>query len=153
MERLRRKYSVPYFQTFRSLISCTKRSSSARVQLEHAGDSGWPREQGFRVVPAEDCWHRSLAPLMAEVRKQIGTGPVYISYDIDSLDPGIAPKTGTTEIGGLTTIQALEIIRACRGLNIVGADLAEVSPPFDTPAQQRSRVRTSCSSFSACSQA
>ena len=74
----------------------------------------------------------SLTPLMEEVRAQMGTGPVYLSYDIDSLDPGFAPGTGTPEIGGLTTIQALEIIRGCWGLNLVGCDLVEVSPPYDT---------------------
>ncbi|MGD8329586.1 MAG: agmatinase [Acidobacteriota bacterium] len=89
------------------------------------------RDLGFRVVPAEECWHRSLTPLMDEVREQMGDRPVYISYDIDSLDPGLAPGTGTPEIGGLTTIQALEIIRGCRGLDIVGGDLVEVSPPYD----------------------
>jgi len=68
---------------------------------------------------------------MDEVRERMGDGPVYISYDIDSLDPGLAPGTGTPEIGGLTTIQALEIIRGCRGLDIVGGDLVEVSPPYD----------------------
>ena len=93
-------------------------------------DFDWPRSQGFRVVTAEECWHRSLTPLMAEVREQMGSGPVYISFDIDSLDPGLAPGTGTPEIGGLTTIQGLEIIRGCRGLDIVGCDLVEVSPPF-----------------------
>ncbi|WGF89918.1 agmatinase [Marinivivus vitaminiproducens] len=97
-----------------------------------AEDFDWPRQQGFRVVPAEDCWYRSLAPLMAEVRTQMGDGPVYLTYDIDSLDPGIAPGTGTPEIGGLSTQQALEIIRGCRGLNLVGGDLVEVSPPYDT---------------------
>jgi len=56
---------------------------------------------------------------------------VYLSYDIDSLDPAFAPGTGTVEVGGLTTWQALEIIRGCRGLNIIGGDLVEVSPPFD----------------------
>ena len=96
-----------------------------------AEDFDWPREQGFRVVQAEECWHKSLTPLMEEVRDQMGDGPVYISYDIDSLDPGLAPGTGTPEIGGLTTIQALEIIRGCRGLDIVGGDLVEVSPPYD----------------------
>lgn len=94
-------------------------------------DFDWPRRQGFRVVQAEECWHKSLVPLMEEVREQMGGGPVYISYDIDSLDPGLAPGTGTPEIGGLTTIQGLEIIRGCRGLDIVGGDLVEVSPPYD----------------------
>ena len=94
-------------------------------------DFEWSREQGFRVVQAEECWHRSLAPLMDEVRASMGEGPVYLSYDIDSLDPAYAPGTGTWEIGGLTTIQALEIIRGCAGLNLVGCDLVEVSPPLD----------------------
>lgn len=61
--------------------------------------------QGFRVVPVEECWFRSLAPLMAEVRSQMGDGPVYLSFDIDALDPGFAPGTGTPEIAGLTPIQ------------------------------------------------
>jgi guanidinobutyrase len=96
-----------------------------------AEDLDWPREQGFRVVQAEECWHRSLQPLMAEVREQLGSGPVYLSFDIDSLDPAFVPGTGTPEIGGLTTIQGLEIIRGCRGLDLVGCDLVEVSPPYD----------------------
>ena len=96
-----------------------------------ADDFDWSREQGFRVVQAEECWHRSLDPLMAEVREQVGSGPVYISFDIDGLDPAFAPGTGTPEIGGLTAPQGLEIIRGCRGLNVVGADLVEVAPIYD----------------------
>jgi guanidinobutyrase len=96
-----------------------------------ADDFDWPRAQGFRVVQAEDCWHRSLAPLMGEVRSQLGSGPVYLSFDIDGLDPAFAPGTGTPEIGGLTSIQGIEIIRGCRGLDLVGGDLVEVSPPYD----------------------
>lgn len=96
-----------------------------------ADDFDWPRQQGMRVVQAEECWHRSLTPLMAEVRTQLGKGPVYLSFDIDGLDPAYAPGTGTPEIGGLTTIQGMEIIRGCRGLELVGCDLVEVSPPYD----------------------
>jgi guanidinobutyrase len=96
-----------------------------------ADDFDWPRRQGFRVVQAEECWHRSLTPLMVEVREQVGGGPVYISFDIDGLDPSYAGGTGTPEIAGLTTPQAVEIIRGCRGLDIIGGDLVEVSPPYD----------------------
>lgn len=96
-----------------------------------AEDFDWSTRQGFRVVQAEECWHRSLTPLMAEVREQIGNEPVYLSFDIDALDPAFAPGTGTPEIGGLTTIQAIEIIRGCCGLDLVGCDLVEVSPPYD----------------------
>ncbi|NWW48566.1 SPEB protein, partial [Pedionomus torquatus] len=88
-------------------------------------------DQGFRVVLAEECWMKSLVPLMGEVRKQMGDKPVYISFDIDGLDPAYAPGTGTPEIAGLTPVQALEIIRGCKGLNIVGCDLVEVAPMYD----------------------
>jgi guanidinobutyrase len=88
---------------------------------------GW----GFHVVQAEDCWQKSLAPLAADIVAAMGKGPVYITYDIDSLDPAYAPGTGTPEIGGLTTMQAVELIRGLAGLDIVGCDLVEVSPPYD----------------------
>ena len=72
-----------------------------------------------------------MSPLAKDIREQIGDTPTYITYDIDSLDPSFAPGTGTPEIGGLTTMQAMELIRGLRGLNIVGCDLVEVSPPYD----------------------
>ena len=97
-----------------------------------ADDFDWPREQGVRVVPAEDCWYKSLKPLMSEVREQLGVGPVYITFDIDGLDPAYAAGTGTPEIGGLTIHQGLEVIRGCRGLEVVGGDLVEVAPAYDT---------------------
>jgi len=97
-----------------------------------AEDFDWSREQGVRVVTAEECWYRSLAPLMDEVREAIGVDtPTYLSFDIDGLDPSVAPGTGTPEPGGLTSSQGLEIIRGCFGLNLIGCDLVEVSPPYD----------------------
>ena len=90
---------------------------------------GW----GFQHFPAHELWHRSLSTLGGEIRRDIGADtPIYVSYDIDSLDPAYAPGTGTPEIGGLTTPQALELIRELKGLKIVGCDLVEVSPPYDT---------------------
>lgn len=97
----------------------------------NAGDFDWGRQQGWTCIQAEDCWHKSLTPLMADIRAKIGDAPVYLSFDIDSLDPGFAPGTGTIEVGGLTTMQGLEIIRGTSGLNLVGCDLVEVSPPYD----------------------
>lgn len=97
-----------------------------------ADDFDWPRAQGFTVVQAHELWYSSLAPLMAQVRERIGPRhPVYISFDIDGIDPSFAGGTGTPEVGGLTVPQALEIIRGCHGLNVVGADLVEVAPPYD----------------------
>jgi guanidinobutyrase len=97
-----------------------------------ADDFDWVTSLGGRVVPAEECWHRSLAPLMAEVRDQMGDAPVYLTFDVDGLDPSVAPGTGTPEVGGLTSVQGLEVIRGCRGLNLVGADVVEVAPVYDT---------------------
>ena len=89
--------------------------------------AGW----GFNHYLAPELWHKSLTPLAAEIKEKIGDQPCYITYDIDSLDPAFAPGTGTPEIGGLTTPQAMELIRGLRGLNVVGCDLVEVSPPYD----------------------
>jgi guanidinobutyrase len=98
-----------------------------------ADDFDWARSKGVSVITAEECWYKSLAPLMDEVRKTIGPDqPAYLSFDIDGLDPSVAPGTGTPEPAGLMASQGLEIIRGCYGLNLVGCDLVEVSPPYDT---------------------
>lgn len=96
-----------------------------------ADDFDWPRQQGFTVIPAHEVWWQSLAPVMDKVRAVVGDTPCYLSFDIDGIDPSYAGGTGTPEIGGLTVPQALEVIRGCRGLNLVGCDLVEVSPPYD----------------------
>ncbi|WP_170358932.1 agmatinase [Ruegeria arenilitoris] len=88
---------------------------------------GW----GFRQFPAWELWQQNLTQIGALIRKEIGKHPVYVTYDIDSLDPAYAPGTGTPEIGGLTTPQALQLIHALGGMNVVGCDLVEVSPPYD----------------------
>lgn len=114
---------------------CLQNDKVFQIGLRATGyapeDFDWARGQGWTVVQAEECWHKSLTGLMGIVRDRIGDAPVYLTYDIDSLDPAFAPGTGTVEPGGLSTWQALEIIRGAAGLNIVGADLVEVSPPYD----------------------
>ena len=96
-----------------------------------ADDFSEAADWGFNQWLAPELWHKSLSPLAAEIKEKIGAQKTYITYDIDSLDPSFAPGTGTPEIGGLTTMQAMELIRGLRGLNIVGCDLVEVSPPYD----------------------
>jgi len=96
-------------------------------------DFQWAIDRGVKVVQAEECWYKSLAPLMDEVREKIGSEmPVYLTFDIDGLDPAFAPGTGTPEPAGLTSSQGLEIIRGMHGTNLIGADLVEVSPQYDT---------------------
>ena len=89
--------------------------------------AGW----GFQQWQAQELWMRSLDTLGREIRRDVGDMPTYVTFDIDSLDPSVAPGTGTPEIGGLTSGQAMQLIRGLRGLNIVGCDLVEVSPPYD----------------------
>lgn len=88
---------------------------------------GW----GFHQFPAWELWQQNLTQIGSQIRKTIGDHPVYVTYDIDSLDPAYAPGTGTPEIGGLTTPQALQLIHALQGVNLIGCDLVEVSPPYD----------------------
>ncbi len=95
-------------------------------------DFDWAATQGVQVIQAEQLWHRSLSPIADQVRERIGDHSAYLTFDIDSLDPAHAPGTGTPEIGGLTTVQALELIRGLRGLELVGADLVEVAPIYDS---------------------
>nr|WP_320136604.1 agmatinase [uncultured Amphritea sp.] len=102
-----------------------------RAQGYSAQDFKWGVDQGFQLLTAEQCWYKSLEPFMKEVREKMGDKPVYISFDIDGIDPAWAPGTGTPEVGGLTSSQGLEIIRGCKGLDVVGGDLVEVAPAYD----------------------
>ncbi len=97
-----------------------------------ADDFAEPVSWGFQHFPAAELWGRSLSGMGAEIRRDIGTRPTYVSFDIAALDPAYAPGTGTPEIGGLTSMQALELIRSLVGVNVVGADMVEVSPPYDS---------------------
>ncbi len=102
-----------------------------RGSIYQPDDHAFAREHGVRIIYIEDFAARGPAPVIAEAREIVGDAPVYISFDIDSLDPSMAPGTGTPEIGGLTTREAQAMLRHLEGLNIVGADVVEVSPPFD----------------------
>lgn len=88
-------------------------------------------ESGMTVVHAEDVAREGVEAVIAKARKVLGDGPTYVSFDVDSLDPGFAPGTGTPEVGGLTPREALAILRGCVGLDVVGADVVEVAPAFD----------------------
>ncbi len=94
---------------------------------------GWDysRDQGMRVVFIEEFEELGVDAVIAEARRVVGDGPTYISFDVDGLDPVYAPGTGTPEVGGITTREALALLRGLRGLNLIGGDVVEVSPPFD----------------------
>jgi agmatinase len=86
---------------------------------------------GMTVIHAEEMARLGVAEVVRKIHEVIGGGPAYISFDIDSLDPAFAPGTGTPEIGGLTTREALELVRGCAGLNVIGGDVVEVAPQYD----------------------
>lgn len=87
---------------------------------------------GIRIVPIEEFFARGVEDVMREAREIVGSSPTYVSYDIDFVDPAFAPGTGTPEVGGPNSFQALQVARLLSGVRIAGADLVEVSPPFDT---------------------
>ncbi len=94
-------------------------------------DIEWGEAQGIRIIRIEELFDRGINDVMAEVRSIVGDAPTYCTYDIDFVDPTFAPGTGTPEIGGPNSFQAQQVIRQLAGVNLVGADLVEVSPPFD----------------------
>ena len=102
-----------------------------RGSLYGPEDFEWGLAQGIRIMEIEECFDLGPDAIMEEARRVAGDGPTYVSFDIDCLDPAYAPGTGTPEIGGFTTFQAQKMVRGLRGLNLVGADMVEVSPPFD----------------------
>jgi len=88
-------------------------------------------ESGMTVFHAEDVPRQGVAAIVERAKVVLGDGPTYISFDIDSVDPGFAPGTGTPEVGGVTPREVLEILRGLRGLNVVGGDVVEVAPQYD----------------------
>ena len=95
-------------------------------------DVDWGEAQGVRIIRIEELFDRGIPAIMAEAREIVGTQPTYCSFDIDFIDPSYAPGTGTPEIGGVTSFQAQQVVRELASVNLVGADLVEVSPPFDS---------------------
>ena len=94
-------------------------------------DIDFARSVGVRIMRIEEVMEKGPDKVMAEARTIVGAKPIYVSFDIDGIDPSQAPGTGTPEIGGYSTFQAQQMVRKLSGLDIVGCDLVEVSPPFD----------------------
>ncbi|MDS4012468.1 MAG: agmatinase, partial [Defluviicoccus sp.] len=92
----------------------------------------WTRDQGVSIIAAETVHERGPAAIAADIRAVVGSGPTYLTFDIDALDPAFAPGTGTPEIGGLASWQAQSILRRLTGINFVGMDVVEVAPAYDT---------------------
>mgnify|MGYP001330719497 FL=1 len=96
-----------------------------------AEDLDFAKSVGIRVIKIEEFFDRGIQDVMAEAREIVGEKETYVSYDIDFIDPAFAPGTGTPEVGGPNSYEALSVVRELTGIKIVGADMVEVSPPFD----------------------
>jgi guanidinopropionase len=102
-----------------------------RGSIYSPADMEFAESSGMRVIYMEEFTKLGPEKVIAETRRVIGNGPTYVSFDVDGLDPVYAPGTGTPEIGGMSTREAQEVVRGLQGLDLVGGDVVEVSPPFD----------------------
>jgi len=134
-EEMNSKYShgTPFRRAVEEGLLDPKRTIQIGIRGAANSDECWEfgPKHGIRIVYIEEFSKLGVEKVIAEARWVVGDGLTYVSFDIDSIDPAFAPGTGTPEIGGLTTIEAQSLIRGLRGLNLVGADVVEVSPPFD----------------------
>ena len=102
-----------------------------RGSINHPDMWKFSHESGMRVVYMEEFTDQGWRWAAEEARRIVGTGPTYLSFDIDGLDPAFAPGTGTPEAGGITMVEAQRLVRALAGIDFIGSDVVEVSPPFD----------------------
>ena len=94
-------------------------------------DRDFALSEGIRIITIEEFFERGMSDVISEVKSILGDKKTYLSYDIDFIDPAFAPGTGTPEVGGPNSFQALEVVRKLSGINLIGADVVEISPPFD----------------------
>ena len=87
---------------------------------------------GFKVITANKCHKMTMEEIVEQIKERVGNMKVFLTFDIDFLDPAYAPGTGTPEVGGFTTAQALELVRGLKDLDIVGYDVVEVAPQYDS---------------------
>ena len=134
-EEMNSRYShgTPFRRAVEEGLLDPKRTIQIGIRGAANSDECWEfgPKHGIRIVYIEEFSKLGVEKVISEARRVVGSGPTYISFDIDSIDPAFAPGTGTPEVGGLTTLEAQGLIRGLRGLNLVGADVVEVSPPFD----------------------
>jgi len=126
-------HGTPFRRAVEDGLLDPKRTIQIGIRGAQNTEEGWrfSLESGMRVVWMEEFTEMGVEAVIDEARRVVVDGPTYVSFDVDGLDPVFAPGTGTPEVGGLTTIEAQRLIRGLRGLDIVGGDVVEVSPPFD----------------------
>jgi agmatinase len=122
---------------FRRAIEEELIDTSAYLQIGIRGPTSWASDlsdaqvMGAKILTIDQVFEMGIPAIITEMRNAVGERPLYISLDIDSVDPAFAPGTGTPEVGGLSSYQILQLVRGLQGMNIIGFDLVEVSPPYD----------------------
>ncbi len=126
-------HGAPFRRAVEEGLLDPKRTVQIGIRGAQNTEEGWSYsvEAGMRVIFMEEFTAMGVEAVIAEARRVVGDGPTYISFDIDGLDPVYAPGTGTPEVGGISTIEAQALLRGLRGLDLIGGDVVEVSPPFD----------------------
>ena len=126
-------HGTPFRRAIEDGVVDPKRMVQIGIRGTMYGDEDvqWGQDQGVRIIRMEEVLDRGIDDVMQEARAIVGQAPAYVTFDIDSIDPSFAPGTGTPEIGGFSSREAQKMIRSLAGLNLIGADLVEVSPPFD----------------------
>ncbi len=126
-------HGAPFRRAVEENLLDPKRTVQIGIRGAQNSTEGWDysRDSGMRVLFMDECARLGIEAVIAEARRVVGEGPAYLSFDIDSLDPAFAPGTGTPEVGGFTTAEALALLRGLRGLDLIGGDVVEVAPPYD----------------------
>ncbi len=106
-----------------------------RGSLYDSGDLEASKELGFEVITTDEVREIGVPATTERIREQVGEGKVYVSFDVDFLDPAFAPGTGTPEVGGFTSREAQEFVRGLAGIDLIGCDVVEVYPSYDGPGQ------------------
>lgn len=126
-------HGSPFRRAVEAGLLDPKRTIQIGIRGAQNSDQGWrySLDSGMRVVFIEEFEAKGVEAIVREARRIVGDGPTYLSLDVDGLDPVFAPGTGTPEIGGMTTRETLGLLRGLDGLDFVGGDVVEVSPPYD----------------------
>ena len=126
-------HGTPFRRAVEEGMLDPKRTVQIGIRGAQNSEEGWTFSagSGMRVIFMEEFTRLGVDAVVAEARRVVGDGPTYVSFDVDSLDPAFAPGTGTPEVGGITTVEAQALLRGLRGLDLIGGDVVEVSPPFD----------------------
>ncbi len=130
----RYSHGTPFRRAVEEGLLDPRRTIQVGIRGAASSEEAWnfARDSGMRVIFMDEFYRLGVDGAIAEALKVLNGGRVYLTFDIDGLDPAFAPGTGTPEVGGITTFEAQALLRGLRGLDFLGADLVEVAPPFDS---------------------